>query len=635
MNFPIRCACVIICFSLGGRLFAHDQAVHVAITVTAAESALRNSTSFAGFVNLVNDDCPEDAATNAIAQGSYSEDNRDLDSGGKRSLNHFYDPLDQVYGKGLSDSPPDQRLVSGTNSFVWASTTNCLGYNFPGVLTLGRNEHTTNIYSWPNARGYEWLGLTSTSTNARYNYLTNMFRSVGQVLHLLQDASQPQHVRNEQHLDQFVKHVDTPWRSPIEDYGDKNVKLLNYSSGMLDWRTDGFTKLEDFWDRHLYKGNAGILVDAENSGEQLGLAEWCNGNFLGVRHLYPEYYPTKNKDISWYPYPSLNHSTDYLQKMARLSSGVQPLTFRNAQPGRLIYLTKVTDGVTYPDISRFTYFGGRFPYLGMMTINDDNVISNYHNVFIPKVVQYSAGVLDYFTRGTMSVSMNVEGGSSVYAFMITNTSSQDFLNGSFYLLGQDASGDRSMRESNSLSEIMSSNVMPSGGSGTMMYTNSAPADTLFYLVYQGTIGQTNNLALDLVDQGIAIAVAQPSVYETISYTNDVSLTSLGFTNGSTLTTNVLSPDFPFVINGSYGASINYADFDDKGTIGNVSSDGAVTSCTYAGKITNAVVSSSFVSVASDGQSLSVPVIATDDPICGDEIGWRVITITWWASPPVP
>jgi len=48
------------------------------------------------------------------------------------------------------------------------------------------------------------------------------------------------------------------------------------------------------------------------------------------------------------------------------------------------------------------------------------------------------------------------------------------------------------------------------------------------------------------------------------------------------------------------------------------------------EITNAVVASTNVTVV--GDRLSIPVIATDDPNCGERVGWWTITITWRAWP---
>ena len=140
--------------------------------------------------------------------------------GGYRSLNHFYDPVYASYGRGLSDFPPDFRVLEGTNSFAWASVSNCAGIPAHGL-------HPINIWSWQNARGYEWVGLTATNKADRFTALTNMFRAVGQVMHLLEDTSQPQHVRNEQHLDKFpytFNLLSTPWRSPIKN-GEMTIKI--------------------------------------------------------------------------------------------------------------------------------------------------------------------------------------------------------------------------------------------------------------------------------------------------------------------------------------------------------------------------------------------------------------------------
>lgn len=493
---------VIFCLGLGiAKMFGHEQIVHQVITINAAEAALDNSHRYAGFLKTVSSDLPSSglvSATNYLVIGSFDEDFgiHEDPIGGYRSYNHFYDPLT---GSGLSETPLGEALSPiGNDIFTWASTSNCPGVDFDGILGfIGRNVGTYNTWSWQNARGYEWVGLTAANQMDRRTALSEMFRSVGQVMHLLQDASQPQHVRNEQHLDSFWQGgPNTPWRSPIEDYGRDHVSTLNYQHGMLDWRSDGFTKLEDFWNRHLYNGNGAALNEAETpGGTQLGLAEWCNGNFLGARHLFPEYF--EPEDISYYPYPSRNTSTDYPQKVANLASGVQTRTYRNGHQGKTIYVNKTGDGVTYPDISCFTYFGARFPSFGMMTINDPNVLSNYHNVIIPKAVEYSAGLLDYFFRGTMAVGVtNLNDGT--FGLLITNTSSQDFAGGAFHLFYDDANGNRAEMTSG-FSTAYAGTLL----SSNFIYAFFTPTNTAtsYLLVYQGSIGTT-----DPVDAGIAVAV---------------------------------------------------------------------------------------------------------------------------------
>jgi len=279
------------------------------------------------------------------------------------------------------------RILVGKNSFVWSSTENCPGLNFYGLLP---NVGAVNVRSWPNARDKEGVGFTATHRSDRQAALSDMFRDVGQVMHLLEDTSSPQHVRNEQHIT-YPPYV---WNSRIEAWGAKNAAYLNYTPDILDWYGDGFRKLEDFWDRHLYNGNATVLDAAENGGTStLGLAEWCNGNFLGERHLYPEYFDMLERDgsknVKWYPFPSRDRSTDYAQAIANLPSAIQSLNLKNGYQGQAIYINKTGDGLIYTDISRFTYFAAKCSY-GMMTINDDNVLLSFHTHptgFLKKVLE--------------------------------------------------------------------------------------------------------------------------------------------------------------------------------------------------------------------------------------------------------
>jgi len=463
-----------------------------------------------------------------MKQGSREEDdgltNKFNGGGGWRSLNHFYDPLDAKYNKGLSDVPWDRRDWGGAigrNSFDWGSISNRAGVDYSGVWWLpflGANKDTHNIWSWQNARGYEWLGLTATDQLGRQTNLDKMFRSVGQDMHLLEDASQPQHVRNEQHLDKFGKAF---WESSIEDWGKDNVTNLNYGDGSkLDWRGAGFTKLEDFWDRHRYApGNTNVLDNAEASGGiQLGLAEWCNGNFLGERHTYAESFSPSS--IKYYPYPSLKYTTQPQIKPYDISRTViDTISLENHTNGQRVYIAKTGAGVLVPHHSALTYFGVRHspkvggPSMGIgLTINDPNVLSNYHSIFIPKAVKYSAGLLDYYFRGTMSVTVSNVSWEK-YHLIIENTSGQDFQGGRFRLFYDNAWTNRTelvagLHYSNSYTGTLTNN-------GIITADFDVPGNaTNYLLVFRGTIGiDASGNALDPVDANIAIAASKFTVTE--------------------------------------------------------------------------------------------------------------------------
>ena len=489
-------------------VFGHEVPVHVQITQNAAAAARTDSPAYNGFVSLISPDCDYQTALEAMKEGSRREDDAGKDEGGNRSYNHFYDPLDTTHGKGLSDIPEDTRGMVGTNSFAWASISNCMGLNFHSILFgIGSNIGTSNIWSWQNARAWEWIGLTESNTFRRHDALTNMFRAVGQVMHLLEDTSQPQHVRNEQHVYPYTnwlwRHLDT-WISPIETYGDKHYLELNYQADMLDWRGVGFLKLNDFWDRHKYNGDVSALYAAENGGAQLGLAEWCNGNFLGARHLFPEYF--KPGSIEYYPYPSRDHSTDYSQVRANPAIGVDSYIDEDGKTNQGIYLRKTGNGVAYNHIARINYLGAKIPGLtgpGYCTIDDPNVEKDYHDKVIPKAVEYSAGLLDYFFRGTMTVSVGVDTNANQYTVTNVNTSGFNFGGGNYYIYEEGTNGVRTLIQSTNMTTVLMTNA-----SMTMTFYGPIVSNAQFLLVYQGTIGVDGSGKLyDPVDAGIGIAIA--------------------------------------------------------------------------------------------------------------------------------
>ncbi len=493
------------------RSFSHVVPVHRAITVNAAASALSASAAYADFLNAVATDCDLVTATNAMVDGSDFEDDTDKDEGGKRSYNHFYDALT---GSGLGNTPPDDQVAAyGRDSFIWAWKLNSPGVEFLGFGGfIARNVGTYNKWSWQNARDYEWHGLTDLTRSQRTAALKNMFRAVGQVAHLLEDTSQPQHTRNEQHLDKFGENGrDTPWRSPIEDYGKKYLETLNYQHSMLDWRAAGFAKLEDFWNRHVYNGNASAL----NGGAVLGLAEFSNGNFIGDRHSYPEY-STPGK-VAYYPYPSRDKSTNYRQVKANPNSFAEDYTLKNGQQAKGIYIKKNSDGIPVAHHSRMNYLGGKgfFQPTGsgetpFCTIRDEKVLADYHAALIPMAVAYSAGLLDYFFRGRISGQLTWDSAMQKYTIHVSNDSGDAFgSGGTFTVLKEIANGDRSSIYQAALAAPMAAN-----GTVDLTFAGPVAGATRFIVVFKGTIGLTGTTANDPVDANIAVAATTVDICQT-------------------------------------------------------------------------------------------------------------------------
>lgn len=452
-----------------------------------------------------------------VGRGAYNQDYW------PRWGNHFYVVKPgRVAGQanGLSDSSeryldviPLPLPKPVTNSFVWATVP---GTKTPKVVNKDNviypwhwafpiaKPPPTNDNSWQIARECQLIGLTNSSRTTRDENLAHMFYSLGHIIHLNQDTSQPDHTRDDAH----------PNRVFIEDYGlgDYNARPDTFNPvprGWAYWRDQAhFTRLLDFWDRGFYQGDAAAL-DADNSGNpaaKLGLAEFSNGNLLGENALYAEFFENKSNKTHYFPHPALK-DTDQPQVRPFLDS----ITLVDGTIGNSPYLQKTRAGTNITHHSALRYFAvmnmarmSTLPARTAVTIKNDNVLSNYHDIMIPKAIEYSGGILDYFFRGSMAVSVvGYDTNTMTYTNQIMNTSGEAFGPGFYAIYQDDASGDRTQVASTNLSTALQ------GGDGfTMAFssTNSLTNKTL--VVYRGSIGLTNsNQALDPVDADIAIALA--------------------------------------------------------------------------------------------------------------------------------
>jgi len=592
-----------------------------------------------------------------LQQGSYYEDEQTYDPFEKligespRCFDHFYTVQPQRTPglvDGLTDwsEPPIvASLLSGctvNNSFVWGTQS-----GIQGPLDVGYNP-----YKWCDARTNELAALTNATPDARNTSMAMMFYSLGHVLHLNQDTSSPDHVRDAAHMltAWFEKYATRKDQSGLENYkrNPNWFKLpLNRTVGWANWQAQGFTKLLDFWDRGKFVSGSSEGLKAEARGDseaKLGLAEFSNGNFLGETALYKECYGSWT--IHYFPFPSLMHSTTFADNstiQGLLASGLRYTTLANGEIVQPIFIDKKDDGITFPKHSVVSYLTAAMVKRGLspraaasaipqvsVSIKNDDVLQTYQSILLPKAVEYSTGILDYFFRGTMDVTVSW-GGTNAPNFTNTvlNTSGQDFHGGSFFLL-QETNGIRT--------QLMQTNLI-----GTL--TNRSSLDFLcpgsptnkLLLVYQGTIGWTNNAASDPVDSNIGIAAARPYFEQIMTYNYQPSLDSLGLPNEATISSNLACADFNFTPTpGNFEVIINQAYMDDNGSIGcdangvgGISAPSA-TDCNWPHlPILNEVIPPEDVTIV--GNHLQVNITATDNG-CGVDIGWVDVSITWRAWP---
>ncbi|MDM8536586.1 hypothetical protein QUF70_07530 [Desulfobacterales bacterium HSG17] len=114
-----------------------------------------------------------------------------------RALNHFYNPLFDIYGR---EAALDNLLFnSDISNPEWALNISLTDWVPPEECTEGDhlkdNDH--NDYSWTMARNSFYDALTTKDPAEREQHFYNLFFRLGHVLHMIQDMAVPAHTRND------------------------------------------------------------------------------------------------------------------------------------------------------------------------------------------------------------------------------------------------------------------------------------------------------------------------------------------------------------------------------------------------------------------------------------------------------
>ena len=288
-----------------------------------------------------------------------------------RSFNHFHDPLQPWYLAGF-----DKAFKS---SLVWAQDQGLV------ASLLGGD------WSWRRARDSFYKGLTSLSKVSRERYFADTFRALGQVMHLIQDASVPAHVRNDPHIymDLFGRKVG---RYHYESWVNDHLSKINLTPVSLDKGIFNFTPeliapvpIANLFDTNQYDGtNLGITM-----GSRIGITEYANANFFSEGTIFrnyphPSYLDTNYFSIDW-KNPEVVEAGD-------------------GREDRRIYIRKLL-GERLASLSYISYECIRKGNPGSCPlVLDGKVYEEYASKLIPRAVGYSGALLDYFFRGRLEVT---------------------------------------------------------------------------------------------------------------------------------------------------------------------------------------------------------------------------------------
>ena len=363
-----------------------------------------------------------------------------------RLFNHFYDPY--LDAPGILGNKTPVWAIEGTdfwgnhrNHFSVADAKEAM-FRAATLKTLV-NGQLANINAPANLVG-------ANSEDIRKAYWATVFRSLGDISHLLHDMAQPQHTRIEGHAGRgclgsllcltgntsfFEKYLEA------RATGEESFKLLEYAYQnlpnpnpgqdgsipiiSLDLTYDGYPipRFNGYYD---YYRSAGT---GNSSFSGTGLANFSNMNFYTAINNVDPCYSDRPQPV--YPRPpkcsaQLNaDSKTTIEKIPvediRDISGQSVKVTSEVQDASLeLYDYPVTDNLSpTTQKARVTSLSIFNQFLADNGDGNQAFSLNYYNYndqadwLLPRAVSYTAGLIDYFFRGNMEISLPKEGVYSV------------------------------------------------------------------------------------------------------------------------------------------------------------------------------------------------------------------------------
>ncbi len=316
-----------------------------------------------------------------------------------RYVNHFHNPLDNSGFSGVLGLG-----YGGVSSIEWSQKP-------AGTQTPG------GYYSWHDVRGYYYSALTASDSQIRETNFAQTFRGLGQLMHLVQDLSVPEHTRDDGHVMGFEKWVlkssdssrsNTIFIEPgnLKVYGDSivdnikffDVELLGNASSLA------FVPIANLFDNEQYDGTNPSITMNNN----VGLSEYTNTNFFSPDTFF---------NSGTFPYPAWSSVETYEE--------IDPSTGRFQK-----YLRKINDGETVEHLAALFVYDKYIssPVNRNYLILDDQTYADYAKKLLPRAIGYSSQILSYFFRGDMALRPDNETNSG---YVIINNHPKLAMNGTF------------------------------------------------------------------------------------------------------------------------------------------------------------------------------------------------------------
>jgi hypothetical protein len=324
----------------------------------------------------------------------------------------------------------------------------CGGTEFESSLVWSQKDaqdptgSLKGTWSWPEARKHFYWALASSNATDREGRWADTLRAVGHAMHFVEDASVPEHVRNDTHIHEAaLRYVG------IHGYGNYESWIgdLHKEAGDVPGFVQRFLSRTTPPDATILTQGTGDpavpvpiarLIDTDRyTGADasvtltgpIGIAEFANANFFskdtGDGKAYP--FPRRaDLTLATKTPPSGRHVRRYYDKPKNPMNGIE---VRPILAECVFDQAALAAGIPAPEV----------------TCTDQTVWGAVAFEMLPQALGYATAALDYFFRGRLGVQVERRG--QVLGLRITNRTPGERMEGIFNLYyDMSASDDRTL-----------------------------------------------------------------------------------------------------------------------------------------------------------------------------------------------
>ena len=457
---------VLLVILVVNRASALNEPTHAIINEQAAtQSGLNQSLKGQlGFPEGIGERFRKRTVLDWIGQGGKLEDAL-LSDALVRFLRHFHDPLYQAdsSGRGPWNQAGLDFGVKHESSIRWM-------------------QRTDQDWSWKEARRRYADALTGSDQDARDSAFAALFRTLGQIMHLVVDASVPLHVRNDPHpggplygnYEHWVEEQHGLPGSP-EEQNFINTFLSNpfaFDTSILQQPTNDSlapVPVARLIDTDTYQGTDPNVT----LGTAIGIAEFANANFF-----------SEDTGDGQYPFPKVSALLP-TQRQAPQTPRIR--AYYKKAPGDGVEVDPVLSECVLDEMA--VAEGLAVSRIG--TCTDENVWSQVASNMLPRAVSYAGTVLDYFFRGRLDLAID----AAQLELRVTNRSSEAIGPGTLSIYCDDPNGNRvKLDEMTVTQEVQADAEFP-------RIPFSFPAGTLrCVMVFEGKLGEEADAVIGKVFQ---------------------------------------------------------------------------------------------------------------------------------------